>query len=171
METGIDASKLQIRDEELFKAAESGDALLFMSISPQQLQKSLSFRNEDGGSLLRVSASFAADVNAINNGGRAVLFTMLLAKGIESFGYVSAVMMVDIILFNCLPCCGRWSNREMEDLYALDFDGVLYDSCGESSLSAVKAAKVRWPDLFQGVDSALEEWIVEQMHIVNCFLP
>ncbi|KAL6519683.1 hypothetical protein OROHE_017292 [Orobanche hederae] len=29
----------------------------------------------------------------------------------------------------------------MADLYALDFDGVLCDSCGESSLSAVK---VRW---------------------------
>lgn len=26
----------------------------------------------------------------------------------------------------------------MGDLYALDFDGILCDSCGESSLSAVK---------------------------------
>jgi len=26
------------------------------------------------------------------------------------------------------------------DLYALDFDGVLCDSCGESSLSAVKVS-------------------------------
>lgn len=26
----------------------------------------------------------------------------------------------------------------MGDLYALDFDGVLCDSCGESSISAVK---------------------------------
>ncbi|KAF5731743.1 hypothetical protein HS088_TW18G00428 [Tripterygium wilfordii] len=55
----------------------------------------------------------------------------------------------------------------MEDLYALDFDGVLCDSCGESSLSAVKAAKVRWPGLFNGVDSTLEDWIVDQMHIVR----
>ncbi|CAF1807173.1 hypothetical protein Bca4012_028912 [Brassica carinata] len=55
----------------------------------------------------------------------------------------------------------------MGDLYALDFDGVLCDSCGESSLSAVKAARVRWPGLFVGVDSALEEWIVDQMHIVR----
>ncbi|CAL9237106.1 unnamed protein product [Arabidopsis halleri] len=55
----------------------------------------------------------------------------------------------------------------MGDLYALDFDGVLCDSCGESSLSAVKAAKLRWPNLFEGVDSALEEWIVDQMHIVR----
>lgn len=55
----------------------------------------------------------------------------------------------------------------MGDLYALDFDGVLCDSCGESSLSAVKAAKVRWPELFKGVDSALEGWIVDQMHTVR----
>lgn len=55
----------------------------------------------------------------------------------------------------------------MGDLYALDFDGVLCDSCGESSLSAVKAAKVRWPGLFNGVDSSTEEWIVDQMHIVR----
>ncbi|KAJ4728261.1 Ribosomal RNA small subunit methyltransferase G [Melia azedarach] len=55
----------------------------------------------------------------------------------------------------------------MGDLYALDFDGVLCDSCGESSLSAVKAAKVRWPGLFDGVDSITEDWIVDQMHIVR----
>jgi hypothetical protein len=81
------------------------------------------------------------------------------------------------------------------DLYALDFDGVLCDSCGESSLSAVKvsfpcffrawyawnmqlcvlgwlvllwqAAKVRWPSLFEQVDAAMEEWIVEQMYTVR----
>ncbi|XP_030465030.1 uncharacterized protein LOC115684439 isoform X4 [Syzygium oleosum] len=53
-----------------------------------------------------------------------------------------------------------------DDLYALDFDGVLCDSCGESSLSAVKAAKARWPGLFDGVDPATEDWIVDQMHIV-----
>ncbi|KAK3194776.1 hypothetical protein Dsin_026086 [Dipteronia sinensis] len=55
----------------------------------------------------------------------------------------------------------------MEDLYALDFDGVICDSCGESSLSAVKAAKVRWPGLFDDVDSTLEDWIVDQMYIVR----
>ncbi|KAL2478748.1 hypothetical protein Fot_47762 [Forsythia ovata] len=55
----------------------------------------------------------------------------------------------------------------MGDLYALDFDGVICDSCGESSLSAVKAAKVRWPSLFDGVDPSLEDWIVDQMHIVR----
>ncbi|XP_068639916.1 uncharacterized protein [Aristolochia californica] len=55
----------------------------------------------------------------------------------------------------------------MGDLYALDFDGVLCDSCGESSLSAVKAAKIRWPHLFESVDSAMENWIVDQMHVVR----
>ncbi|PIN18592.1 hypothetical protein CDL12_08746 [Handroanthus impetiginosus] len=55
----------------------------------------------------------------------------------------------------------------MGDLYALDFDGVLCDSCGESSRSAVKAAKVRWQNLFNGVESSLEDWIVDQMHIVR----
>ncbi|ONM20532.1 hypothetical protein ZEAMMB73_Zm00001d005170 [Zea mays] len=53
------------------------------------------------------------------------------------------------------------------DLYALDFDGVLCDSCGESSLSAIKAAKVRWPSLFEQVDAAMEEWIVEQMYTLR----
>uniref|UniRef100_A0A453QI21 Uncharacterized protein n=1 Tax=Aegilops tauschii subsp. strangulata TaxID=200361 RepID=A0A453QI21_AEGTS len=53
------------------------------------------------------------------------------------------------------------------DLYALDFDGVFCDSCGESSLSAVKAAKVRWPWAFEQVDAAMEEWIVEQMHTLR----
>ncbi|CAH9140404.1 unnamed protein product [Cuscuta epithymum] len=54
----------------------------------------------------------------------------------------------------------------MGDLYALDFDGVLCDSCGESSLSAVKAARVRWPSLFKTVDPLSEDWIVDHMHIV-----
>ncbi|KAK2361983.1 ribosomal RNA small subunit methyltransferase G [Trifolium repens] len=55
----------------------------------------------------------------------------------------------------------------MGELYALDFDGVICDSCGESSLSALKAAKVRWPSLFDGVDSTTQDWIVDQMHIVR----
>ncbi|XP_045798186.1 uncharacterized protein LOC123892567 [Trifolium pratense] len=55
----------------------------------------------------------------------------------------------------------------MGELYALDFDGVICDSCGESSLSALKAAKVRWPSLFDGVDSTTEDWIIDQMHIVR----
>ncbi|KAL0920524.1 hypothetical protein M5K25_009665 [Dendrobium thyrsiflorum] len=53
------------------------------------------------------------------------------------------------------------------DLYALDFDGVLCDSCGESSISALKAAKIRWPALFEGVSSELDEWIIDQMRILR----
>uniref|UniRef100_A0A1D1Y054 Gamma-glutamyl phosphate reductase n=1 Tax=Anthurium amnicola TaxID=1678845 RepID=A0A1D1Y054_9ARAE len=53
------------------------------------------------------------------------------------------------------------------DLYALDFDGVLCDSCGESSISALKAAKIRWPALFSQVDAGMEEWIIDQMHILR----
>lgn len=33
--------------------------------------------------------------------------------------------------------------REMEDLYALDFDGVICDSCEETALSAVKVISLR----------------------------
>lgn len=52
-------------------------------------------------------------------------------------------------------------------LYALDFDGVLCDSCGESSISALKAAKVRWPESFADVDAETEAWILETMYIVR----
>lgn len=52
-------------------------------------------------------------------------------------------------------------------LYALDFDGILCDSCGESSVSALKAAKVRWPDVFSNIDDDTESWILETMHLVR----
>eukprot|EP00249_Psilotum_nudum_P009396 c21907_g1_i1 orf=169-984(+) len=52
-------------------------------------------------------------------------------------------------------------------LYALDFDGILCDSCGESSISALKAAKVRWPEVFIDVDSDTERSILENMHVVR----
>lgn len=35
-----------------------------------------------------------------------------------------------------------------KDVYALDFDGVMCDSVGESSLSAWKSAEKLWPDVF-----------------------
>jgi hypothetical protein len=49
----------------------------------------------------------------------------------------------------------------MGDLYALDFDGVLCDSCGESSLSAVKVlfslssflAAMKWNTTFESTNS------------------
>eukprot|EP00250_Pteridium_aquilinum_P012109 c20517_g1_i1 orf=321-1136(-) len=52
-------------------------------------------------------------------------------------------------------------------LYALDFDGILCDSCGESSISALKAAKVRWPEVFVDIDDHTESWILETMHTVR----
>ncbi|RYR61086.1 hypothetical protein Ahy_A04g018189 isoform B [Arachis hypogaea] len=56
---------------------------------------------------------------------------------------------------------------KMGHLYALDFDGVLCDTCGETAISAVKAAKLRWPALFDGVDPTVEDWIVQQMITVR----
>ncbi|CAF1866333.1 unnamed protein product [Brassica oleracea var. botrytis] len=55
-------SKQQMRDEELFKAAESGDSSVFMSLSPQQLAKSLSFRNEDVSEVFPNSVRFVSDL-------------------------------------------------------------------------------------------------------------
>ncbi|KAL3000867.1 hypothetical protein AAZX31_09G236900 [Glycine max] len=49
----------------------------------------------------------------------------------------------------------------------LDFDGVICDSCGETAISALKAAKLRWPPLFDGVDSTIKDWIVDQMITVR----
>ncbi|XP_060204944.1 uncharacterized protein LOC132632847 isoform X2 [Lycium barbarum] len=39
--------------------------------------------------------------------------------------------------------------------------------CTQTLPSPFKAAKVRWPSLFNGVDSSLEDWIVDQMHVVR----
>ncbi|KAL7096821.1 hypothetical protein ACP275_10G104000 [Erythranthe tilingii] len=36
-----------------------------------------------------------------------------------------------------------------------------------SSINFQEAAKVRWPSLFDGVESSLEDWVVDQMHIVR----
>jgi len=35
-----------------------------------------------------------------------------------------------------------------------------------SLFGTLQAAKVRWPGLFDGVDSVTEDWIVDQMHTV-----
>lgn len=51
-------SSAQIKDKDLFKAAESGDSSLFKSLPEEQLLKSLSLRNEDDRSLLHVAVSF-----------------------------------------------------------------------------------------------------------------
>ena len=46
-----------IKDEDLFRAAESGDSSVFRALSPQQFLRALSLRNEDGRSLLHVATS------------------------------------------------------------------------------------------------------------------
>ncbi|KAF3582604.1 hypothetical protein DY000_02035106 [Brassica cretica] len=60
-------SKQQIRDEELFKAAESDDSSVFMSLSPQQLAKSLSFRNEDVSEIVKLLSSVDESKTVINS--------------------------------------------------------------------------------------------------------
>ncbi|KAK6133752.1 hypothetical protein DH2020_032463 [Rehmannia glutinosa] len=47
----------EIKDKDLFKAAESGDSSVFKSLSEEQLHKASSLRNEDGRSLLHVAVS------------------------------------------------------------------------------------------------------------------
>lgn len=49
----------EIKEKELFKAAESGDSLIFKSLSEQELLKALSLRNEDGRTLLHLAVSAA----------------------------------------------------------------------------------------------------------------
>lgn len=51
-------SNKQIKDEDLFKAAEQGDVSLFDSLQEEQFLKGLSLRNEDDRSLLHVAVSF-----------------------------------------------------------------------------------------------------------------
>lgn len=48
-----------------------------------------------------------------------------------------------------------WSS---DDLLALDFDGVICASSGESSYSAVLAAKNLWPSSFQGIEENSDEF-------------
>ncbi|KAK6921944.1 Ankyrin repeat [Dillenia turbinata] len=57
MEMEIDDPKPEIKDEDLFKAAELGNVSVFESLSPQQLLHALSLKNEDVRSLLHVAAS------------------------------------------------------------------------------------------------------------------
>lgn len=60
MEMEIDAPESHsrpIEDEDLFRAAESGDTSVFLALSPEQLTKALSLTNEDGRSVLHVAVS------------------------------------------------------------------------------------------------------------------
>lgn len=66
MDMEIDASKdvRLINDDDLFKAAETGDSSVFTALTPHQLSQSLSLRNEDDRSLLHVAVSSGhADVS------------------------------------------------------------------------------------------------------------
>lgn len=53
-------------------------------------------------------------------------------------------------------------------VWAFDFDGVVCDSVGESSLSAWRAAESKWPELFGAPEAlARQELVVEQMRVVR----
>lgn len=53
-------------------------------------------------------------------------------------------------------------------LVALDFDGVVCDSVGESSLSAFKAAAILWPGVFATPEAeAAKPRLVEEMRAVR----
>lgn len=55
-----------------------------------------------------------------------------------------------------------------KQLWALDFDGVVCDSCGESALSAWRAAEGLWPDMFaQDAVKTQKDDIMEKMRAVR----
>ncbi|GMH34394.1 hypothetical protein BSKO_02228 [Bryopsis sp. KO-2023] len=65
----------------------------------------------------------------------------------------------------------RWRRSAADmngELWALDFDGVICDSCGESSLSAWKAAAKLWPETMNS-QAALDkkDSIIEDMRAVR----
>ncbi len=54
------------------------------------------------------------------------------------------------------------------DVWAFDFDGVVCDSVGESSLSAWKAALKKWPEVFGTPEAqAKRDFVLESMRIVR----
>ncbi|GIL77630.1 hypothetical protein Vretifemale_7132, partial [Volvox reticuliferus] len=68
------------------------------------------------------------------------------------------------------PRIMRWSKCAATgtNLIALDFDGVVCDSCGESSLSAFKAAALLWPEIFLAPEAeARKDELVEKMRAVR----
>lgn len=55
-----------------------------------------------------------------------------------------------------------------KQLWALDFDGVICDSCGESSLSAWKAATHLWPEIFTNEATiSKKDEVIEKMRLVR----
>ncbi|VFQ92247.1 unnamed protein product [Cuscuta campestris] len=103
------ATPPQIKEDDLFKAAESGDSELFKSLSEDQLRKALALRNEDDRSLLHVAVSYGhaevvnvlsaaeSSINGINCGdeegwvplhsaassGNAEILEILLSRGAD----------------------------------------------------------------------------------------
>ncbi|KAK9800246.1 hypothetical protein WJX73_005837 [Symbiochloris irregularis] len=60
------------------------------------------------------------------------------------------------------------SAGDKSSVWAFDFDGVICDSVGESSVSAWKAATKLWPDIFSSSDaSARKEHILKDMEYVR----
>lgn len=54
------------------------------------------------------------------------------------------------------------------NVWAFDFDGVVCDSIGESSLSAWRAAEEKWPEVFNTPESlAKQDAVVEQMRVAR----
>ncbi|GLC38636.1 hypothetical protein PLESTB_000454800 [Pleodorina starrii] len=65
-------------------------------------------------------------------------------------------------------CAANGSSSSSSKLIALDFDGVVCDSCGESSLSAFKAAAILWPEIFRTPEAAArKDELVEKMRAVR----
>ncbi len=55
-----------------------------------------------------------------------------------------------------------------KDVWAFDFDGVVCDSVGESSLSAWKAALKKWPEIFGTPEAeSKRDSVLEGMRIVR----
>ncbi|MBA0566753.1 hypothetical protein Golob_011539 [Gossypium lobatum] len=59
MEINPPTKSVEIKEKDLFKAAEKGDSSIFKSLSQDHLTKSLKLRNEDARSLLHVAVSSA----------------------------------------------------------------------------------------------------------------
>ncbi|KAH1064214.1 hypothetical protein J1N35_029201 [Gossypium stocksii] len=59
MEINPPTKSVEIKEKDLFKAAEKGDSSIFKSLSEDHLTKSLKLRNEDARSLLHVAVSSA----------------------------------------------------------------------------------------------------------------
>ena len=63
------------------------------------------------------------------------------------------------------PTCCAGTGKEV---WAFDFDGVVCDSVGESSLSAWRAAAIKWPEIFTTPEAeAQQERVIEGMRAVR----